>query len=206
MAAQAAAHLATQRTETPAQQIVNHYHQPAQPQPIFVQPDMSNISEAMRHYGLTMQQLFMSRQQEPAYRPPRDEIPITYSDPPAPPPPPGGAGAIQKSFGPAKLPRSRSAPFSGGGPPPTPGGATAPMPVEQRFPRGDAPIRREYFPQRPVPPPPAQPPAPPPAPPVKGQKRKGQMADALAKRRHGDVALLVHPHVPAGKRHRRQEA
>ena len=170
--------LAAQNVATPAQQIIREYHHiHSREQPIYIPtpqvPPYENHSEMMRQMGLTMQQLFLARQQEPVYRQPtRDEIPIIYSGDPPPPPAPGGGRELVRSYGPAKLPKSRYAPFQSGGPPPAPGGATAPMPtprVERIIPRGDEPIRREYFPQRPTPVQPPQPPAPPQPP-----KRKGQ--------------------------------
>ena len=124
----------------------------------------------MRQFGLTMQQLFL-RQQEPVYRPPQGEIPITYTQQPPPPPPPGaGAVARRTEYGPAKLPKERYAPFQGVRPPPAPGGATAPMPVRERIPRHEEPIRREYFPPRP-PPAPAPPPPSGAAPKTKAKKK-----------------------------------
>ncbi len=74
-----------------------------------------------------------------------------------------------RTYGPAKLPKSRYTPFQGGGPPPAPGGATAPMPTptieRKKFTRETVPIRRGYFPPRPEPAPvPPPPPPPPPAP------------------------------------------
>ncbi len=163
MAQHNAANLAAQRVETPAQQIVNHYHTPAQP--IYIPtpqvPPQENHSELMRQFGMTMQQLFLARQQEPVYRRPPGEIPITYTAGDPPPPPAPGAGAIVRPYGPAKLAKSRYAPFQSAQQPPPPGGATSPMPVEQRRRRREVPIRREYFPVRPTPAPPP-PPSPPP--------------------------------------------
>ncbi len=169
--------LAASRVETPAQQIVREYHQtpiyiptPHTPpqQPIHIVTPQQDWSGMMNQFGLSMRELFLRHQQAPAIhinlRHPPGEIPIEYTAGQPPPPPPPGAGAIQRSYGPAKLPKSRYEPFQNAPhPPPPPGGVTAPMPVEERFPRGDVPIRREYFP-------PAPPPAPPPYPP---QKRKG---------------------------------
>ena len=74
-----------------------------------------------------------------------------------------------RTYGPAKLPKSRYTPFQGGGPPPAPGGATAPMPTPHprervNINRQTVPIRREYIPSRPEPPPPP--------PPTPARKRK----------------------------------
>ena len=162
LAAENARSLRAQQVQTPAQQIVNHYHAPANPQPVFVQPDMSSASEMMRQMGMTFQQLFLARQQEDRRR---DEIPITYTSSGGSPPGPPGSGAIvASSYGPAKLPKSRSTPFSSGGPPPAPGGATAPMPIAMQ----QVTRRRDLGPQRPPAPPPD-----PPAPPAPARKRKG---------------------------------
>ena len=89
-----------------------------------------------------------------------------------------------RSFGPARLPRERMAPFQNtGGPPPAPGGATAPMPLPTEAPRArveSVPIRREYFPRARPKSAPAPPPAPPPTPaaePRRPAKRKAPQQD-----------------------------
>ena len=88
-----------------------------------------------------------------------------------------------RSFGPARLPRERMAPFQNtGGPPPAPGGATAPMPLPTEAPRArveSVPIRREYFPRArpksaPQPPPPPSTPA---VEPRRPAKRKAPQQD-----------------------------
>ena len=113
---------------------------------------------------MTMQQVFLAQQQVPVQRRPPEDIPITYKAEGGPPPPPGGGREMVKSYGPAKLAKSRYTPFQGGPPPSAPGGATSPMPTptiqRQKFTRETVPIRREYFPPRPAPapPPPPQPP------------------------------------------------
>ena len=84
-----------------------------------------------------------------------------------------------RSFGPARLPRERIAPFQSGGPPPAaPGGATAPMLPREPAPtrrQESVPIRREYFPRRRQEPP--APPAPPPPPAQPARKRKAPQQD-----------------------------
>ena len=148
MAEQNARNLAAQSVSTPAQEIIREFHTqpiyiptPQVPQqiPINVNIPQQDHSEMMRQFGMTMQQLFLSQQQMPTQsmpRPPPDsgeDIPITITNQ-GPPPgaPPGGGRILARSYGPARLPRERLAPFMGGGPPPAPGGATAPMPVRQR--------------------------------------------------------------------------
>ena len=148
MAATNAQQLAAQRVESPAQQIINQYVQPAAPQPVIVQPDMTSLTDMMRHFGQSMQQLFLQRQ------PPRggpEDIPITMLSGGGGPPPAPGAGAValadpqRAPYGPARPTRAeRAAPFSGGGPPP-PGGATAPMPVRP----STAPVRPSSAPVQP---------------------------------------------------------
>ena len=127
MAQRNAMELAAQRVATPAQEIIREFHQ----QPIYIPvpqvPQQTDHSEMMRQMGLTMQQIFL--QQQGGYRPPAEEIPITYNNQGPPPGAPPGGGMIQRSYGPARLPRERIAPFQGGGPPAQPGGATAPMPT-----------------------------------------------------------------------------
>ena len=121
MVAQAnARNLAAQRVETPIQQIVHQYHYQPAPQPIIVQPDMSSLTEVMRHYGQSVQQIMLRQQ-------PREEIPITMMGGQGPPPGPPGAGAIamRSGYGPARMPPERYAPFASQGPPPPPGGGTA---------------------------------------------------------------------------------
>ena len=74
IASQNAQNLAAQRSVTPAQQIINHFHSPqSQPQPIYVQD--SSMSDAMRAFGMSFRELFLAQQQEPRRR---DEIPIQY--------------------------------------------------------------------------------------------------------------------------------
>ena len=58
--------------------------------------------------------------------------------------------------------------------------------VERIIPRGDEPIRREYFPQRPTP---VQPPPPPPQPP----KRKGQRIKARSDAYREEPHPIVNP-------------
>jgi hypothetical protein len=87
-----------------------------------------------------------------------------------------------RSFGPAKLPRERMAPFqSNNQPPPAPGGATAPMPLAAAPPRVESvPIRREYFPRARPKSAPGPPPPPPPTPaeePRRPAKRKAPQQD-----------------------------
>ena len=185
IAQQNARDLAAQSVSTPAQEIVREYHHTQTP--IYIPtpqvPPRENYSDMMRQFGMTMQQMFLSRQQEePIYRRPPDDIPITYAAGNPPPPPAPGAGAIARSYGPARIPKSRYEPFLNTGPPPPgSGGATAPMPVPvpvRRFSRYEIPIRREYFPQKPVP---TIPPPDPPAPPQRPIKRKGEIAVGMSK-------------------------
>ena len=118
---------------------------------------------------MSMQQIFLAQQ-------PQEEIPITYAAGGPPPPPPGGGRELVRSYGPAKLPKARLAPFQGGVPPPAPGGATAPMPApsieRKKLTRETVPIRRGYFPPRPEPAPVPPPPPPPAPPPPQRAKRK----------------------------------
>ena len=105
---------------------------------------------------MTMQQAFMAQNQQQTptlninLRNPRHEIPIQYTNQGPPPGAPPGGGRILRSYGPARLPRERMAPFQGQAPPPAPGGATSPMPVQERptISRKTVPTRREYFPRR----------------------------------------------------------
>ena len=134
-----AVELAAQRVATPAQQIVHQYHYQPAPQPVIVQPDMSSMTEMMRHYGQSMQQLFL--QQQPRAQP--EEIPLTMLGGGGGPPPPPGAGAVAVrggGYGPARMPPERYTPFSGPGSPPPPGGGTAPMPVPARPASARAPL------------------------------------------------------------------
>jgi hypothetical protein len=171
--------LAAQSVATPAQQIVREYHHhhmtqpiyiptPQVPQqtPIHIHTPQQDYSDMMRQFGMTMQQAFLAQQQVPVQRRPPEDIPITYAAGSPPPPPAPGAGAIARSYGPARIPKERMMPFqSGGGPPPAPGGATAPMPTQTvperpKISRETVPVRREYFPRRrrpDMPEPPAQP-------------------------------------------------
>ena len=118
--------------------------------------------------GLTMQQIFMQQQVpiQGGYRPPPDEIPITYNNQGPPPgaPPGGGMVLANSAYGPARISRERLTPFPGVMPPAskrksrTPGGATSP-PV----------------PAPPAPPAPLAPPAPPaPPPPAPLPKRRNK--------------------------------
>ena len=63
--------------------------------------------------------------------PPRDEIPITYTNQGGPPPPPGG-GRERSGYGPVRKPKERASAYAGGGPPAMPGGATAPLPIADK--------------------------------------------------------------------------
>jgi hypothetical protein len=129
IAQQNARDLAAQRIQTPIQQIIHQYHYQPAPQPIIVQPDMSNLTEMMRHYGESVQQVMLRQQ-------PREEIPITMLGGQGPPPPPPGAGAIamRSGYGPARMPPERYAPFASSQGPPPPGGGTAPMPIRAALP------------------------------------------------------------------------
>ena len=64
-------------------------------------------------------------------RPPRDEIPITYTNQGGPPPPPGG-GRERSGYGPVRKPKERASAYAGSGPPAMPGGATAPLPIADK--------------------------------------------------------------------------
>ena len=113
-----------------------------------------------------------------APQPPQDEIPITYTNSGGGPPPAPGAGAIKKSFGPARLPKERLTPFQGGQPPTMPGGATSPMPVPAvPTSREVVSIRRDFFPQRPA----SGSGYPMPPPPKKPQKRKVETTEVSIK-------------------------
>ena len=96
-----------------------------------------DYSQPMWDLNMTMQQAVLAQQQPRTYninlRNPRDEIPIEYNTGGGRPPPPPGAGAIARSYGPAKIPKERMNPFQGGGPPPAPGGATSPYPAGPRI-------------------------------------------------------------------------
>ena len=196
MAAQNAQNLAAQSVATPAQQIVREFHrveqpiyiptpQAPQPIPINITTPTQDYSDMMRQFGMTMQQIFLAQQQVPVQRRPPEDIDIQYTNQ-GPPPgaPPGGGREMVRSFGPARLPRERMAPFQSGGPPPAaPGGATAPMLPREPAPtmrrQESVPIRREYFPRRRQEPP-APPPAPPPPPAQPAQparKRKAPQQD-----------------------------
>jgi hypothetical protein len=169
MAQRNAMDLAAQQVATPAQQIIREFHH-SQIQPIYIPtpqvPPRENYSEMMRQMGLTMQQIFMQQQVpiQGGYRPPPDEIPITYNNQGPPPgaPPGGGMVLANSAYGPARISRERLTPFPGVMPPAskrksrTPGGATSP-PV-------------------PAPPAPLAPPAPPapPPPPAPLPKRRNK--------------------------------
>ena len=180
MAQRNAMDLAAQDVATPAQQIVREYHHHTQqpiyiptpqvppPNTIHIHTPQQDYSDMMRQFGMTMQQVFLAQQQVPVQTRPPEDIPITYTAGGGPPPPPPGGGReMVRSYGPAKLAKTRYTPFQGGPPPSAPGGATSPMPTptiqRQKFTRETVPIRRGYFPPRPepAPAPPPQPPAPP---------------------------------------------
>ena len=166
MAERNARDLAAQSVATPAQQIIREFHtqqpiyvnsQPPPPPPpppqvaipVPTQPSQrQDYSQMMRDFGMTMQQLFLSQQQQvPAsmgQRPPPDageDIPITYTNNGRPPPPPPPGREMVRSFGPARIPRERYAPFQGSAPSPASGGATAPMPMRRNPPPPPAPPR-----------------------------------------------------------------
>ena len=136
MAQRNAMDLAAQSVATPAQQIIGEFHHVQQPINIHSQavPPQENHSEMMRQMGLTFQQFFLQQQRPQApvvhisLRQPPGEIPIEYTAGSPPPPPPGGGREMVRSYGRARMPKARMAPFQSGGPPPAPGGATAPMP------------------------------------------------------------------------------
>jgi hypothetical protein len=167
LAAEVERQLAAQSRATPAQQIIreHHYHTIMQPIPVPATPQ--TISHEVRHTGHSVHEIFL-RQTEDKRRPPED-IPITYfAGGGGPPPAPGGGREMVRSFGPAKLPRERTAPFQSGGPPPAPGGATAPMPV--RSASAAAALEPAAVPPPPPPPTPA-------AEPRRPAKRKAPQQD-----------------------------
>ena len=104
MAQRNARDLAAQNIATPAQHIVREFHHVQQPVyiPTPQVPAHDNHSEMMRQMGLTMQQIFLVQQQG-SYRPPLDEIPITYNNQGPPRGAPPGGGRILASYTPAKI-------------------------------------------------------------------------------------------------------
>ena len=186
LAAEVARELAAQSVATPAQQIIREHHYNTIVQPIPVPATPQTVSHEVRHTGRSVHEIFLNMTEDRRRPPPDDDIPITYfAGGGGPPPAPGGGREMVRSFGPARLPRERMAPFqSNNQPPPAPGGATAPMPLPPEAPRArveSVPIRREYFPRaRPksAPQPPAPPPpAPMPVEPKRPAKRKAPQQD-----------------------------
>lgn len=114
------ADIQAQRMQSPVERIIERHVAPPPAQPTFVQPDLSQLSEAMRHFGVSMQQLFLRGQR------PRDEIDIQYTAPQQPPP--GGQGSAQArapgalGYGRAALADTRPAPYAA---PPTGQGRTS---------------------------------------------------------------------------------
>ena len=181
LAAEVARELSAQSMATPAQQIIreHHYHTITQPIPVPATPQ--TITHEVRHTGQSVHEIFLRQTEDRRRRPPDGDIDITYfAGGGGPPPAPGGGREMVRSFGPARLPRERMAPFqSNDQPPPAPGGATAPMPLQTEAPRArveSVPIRREYFPRAR----PKSAPGPPPTPaaePRRPAKRKAPQQD-----------------------------